>query len=196
MSQIMACYLPSPSHCLNQYWLKIIGIRPNVISKERCKICWLNMIQNHINERYAEMMLWIRIANERRRHIVTPFLIGWARTQNDPLLCICQGKWTNSWRQHNDPSLVSEMVKRLTHWPLARVAVIMVMSRVWIQISVYGLISWARRRWTPHKPFPDKSTLVWVMAWCRQATNGQLGQCLPRSLTWYGTAMSYVNNST
>ena len=32
----------------------------------------------------------------------------------------------------------------------------------------------------------DKSTLVQVMAWCRQATNHYLSQCWPRSLTPYG----------
>ena len=32
----------------------------------------------------------------------------------------------------------------------------------------------------------DKSTLVQVMAWCRQATSHYLSQCWPRSLTPYG----------
>ena len=32
----------------------------------------------------------------------------------------------------------------------------------------------------------DQSTLVQVMAWCRQATNHYLRQCWPRSLTPYG----------
>ena len=32
----------------------------------------------------------------------------------------------------------------------------------------------------------DKSTLVQVMAWCRQATSRCLNQCLPRSLPPYG----------
>ena len=32
----------------------------------------------------------------------------------------------------------------------------------------------------------DKSTLVQVMAWCRQATNHYLNQCWPRSPTSYG----------
>ena len=33
---------------------------------------------------------------------------------------------------------------------------------------------------------PDKSTLVQVMAWCRQATSHYLSQCWPRSLSPYG----------
>ena len=32
----------------------------------------------------------------------------------------------------------------------------------------------------------DKSTLVQVMAWCRQATSHYLSQCWPRSLSPYG----------
>ena len=32
----------------------------------------------------------------------------------------------------------------------------------------------------------DKSTLVQVMAWCRQATSHYLSQCCPRSLSPYG----------
>ena len=32
----------------------------------------------------------------------------------------------------------------------------------------------------------DKSTLVQVMAWCRQATSHYLGQCWPRSISPYG----------
>ena len=40
----------------------------------------------------------------------------------------------------------------------------------------------------------DKSTLVQVMAWCRQATNHYLSQCWPRSLSPYGvTRPQWVN---
>ena len=35
-------------------------------------------------------------------------------------------------------------------------------------------------------PTDDKSTLVQVMAWCRQATSHYLNQCWPRSPTPYG----------
>ena len=42
--------------------------------------------------------------------------------------------------------------------------------------------------WTcPHMSVTyDKSTLVQVMAWCRQATSHYLSQCWPRSLSPYG----------
>ena len=40
--------------------------------------------------------------------------------------------------------------------------------------------------------FPDdQSTLVQVMAWCRQATSHYLSQCWPRSLLAYGVIMSF-----
>ena len=39
--------------------------------------------------------------------------------------------------------------------------------------------------WMPHDLTDDKSTLVQVMAWCRQATSHCLGQCWPRSLSPY-----------
>ena len=38
----------------------------------------------------------------------------------------------------------------------------------------------------------DKSVLVQVMVWCRQATSHYLSQCWPRSLSPYGTTMSYA----
>ena len=40
----------------------------------------------------------------------------------------------------------------------------------------------------------DKSTLVQVMAWCRQATSHYLSQCWPRSMSPYGvTRPQWVN---
>ena len=41
-------------------------------------------------------------------------------------------------------------------------------------------------RWMPQDLTYDKSTLVQVMAWCRQATSHYLSQCWPRSLSPYG----------
>ena len=41
-------------------------------------------------------------------------------------------------------------------------------------------------RWTSLDLSDDKSTLVQVMAWCRQATSHFLNQCWPRSLAPYG----------
>ena len=41
-------------------------------------------------------------------------------------------------------------------------------------------------RWMPQNSTNDKSTLVQVMTWCRQATSHCLSQCWPRSLSPYG----------
>ena len=49
-------------------------------------------------------------------------------------------------------------------------------------------------RWMPQDLTDDKSTLVQVMAWCRQATSHYLNQCWPRSPTPYGvTRPQWVN---
>ena len=43
-------------------------------------------------------------------------------------------------------------------------------------------------RWMPEDLTDDKSTLVLVMAWCRQATSHYLSQCWLSSLSPYGVA--------
>ena len=49
-------------------------------------------------------------------------------------------------------------------------------------------------RWMWQDLTDDKSTLVEVMAWCRQATSHYLNQCWPRSMLPYGvTRPQWVN---
>ena len=49
-------------------------------------------------------------------------------------------------------------------------------------------------RWMPWDLTDDKSTLVQVMAWCRQATSHYLSQCWHRSVSPYGvTRPEWVN---
>ena len=49
-------------------------------------------------------------------------------------------------------------------------------------------------RWMPQDLTYDKSTLVQVMAWCRQATRHYLNQCWPRSMSPNGvTRPQWVN---
>ena len=67
----------------------------------------------------------------------------------------------------------------------------------------FKLISWidtlsnsceTALRSMPQNPSGDKSTLVQVMAWCRQAASHYLSQCCPRSLSPYGvTRPQWVN---
>ena len=48
----------------------------------------------------------------------------------------------------------------------------------------------------PQNPSDDKSTLVQVMAWCRQAASHYLSQCCPKSLSPYGvTRPQWVKQS-
>ena len=67
----------------------------------------------------------------------------------------------------------------------------------------FKLISWidtlsnsceTALRSMPQNPSDDKSTLVQVMAWCRQAASHYLSQCCPKSLSPYGvTRLQWVN---
>ena len=41
-------------------------------------------------------------------------------------------------------------------------------------------------RWVPQNPIDNKSTLVQVMAWCRQATSHYMSLCWPRFISPYG----------
>ena len=52
-------------------------------------------------------------------------------------------------------------------------------------------------RWMPQNTSDGKSTLVQVMAWCRQATSHYLSQCWPRSMLPYDiTRPPWVKQST
>ena len=61
-------------------------------------------------------------------------------------------------------------------------------------IDGWGISYEIALRWMPLDLTDDKSTLVQVMAWCRQATSHYLNQCWPRSLWPYGvTRPQWVN---
>ena len=47
----------------------------------------------------------------------------------------------------------------------------------------WGMSNEIALRWMPLDFAYDKSTLVQVMAWCRQATSHHLSQCWPRSMS-------------
>ena len=52
-------------------------------------------------------------------------------------------------------------------------------------IDGWGISCEIALRWMPLNLTDDKSTLVQVMAWCRQATSHYLSQCWPRSMSPY-----------
>ena len=83
-----------------------------------------------------------------------------------------------------------------THWPLGnldenfRYLIFQIISVIdgWVIFCELAL------RWMSLKLTDDKSTLVQVMAWCRQATSHYLSQCWPRSQSPYGvTRPQWVN---
>ena len=76
----------------------------------------------------------------------------------------------------------------LTHWPLgdcnviSKNAIFNLALLIGILKSSYDNVF----RWMPQDLTDDKSTMVQVMAWCRQATSHYLNQRWPRSPTPYG----------
>ena len=64
-------------------------------------------------------------------------------------------------------------------------------------INGWGISCEIARRWVSLDFTDGQSTLVQVMAWCRQATSHYLSQCWPRSLSPYGiTRPLWVNMSS
>ena len=58
----------------------------------------------------------------------------------------------------------------------------------------WGIYCEIALRWISMNPTDDKSILVQVMAWWRQATSHYLSQCWPRSLSPYGvTRAQWIN---
>ena len=53
----------------------------------------------------------------------------------------------------------------------------------------WGISNEIAFRWMPLDLTEEMSTLVQVMAWCRQATGHYLGQCWPRFMSPYGVTM-------
>ena len=85
----------------------------------------------------------------------------------------------------------------LTHWPLGNFHEILgYLSFQTISVIDGWVISCELAlRWMSLDLTDDKSTLVQVMAWCRQATSHYLSQCWPSSMSPYGvTRPQWVNN--
>ena len=96
---------------------------------------------------------------------------------------------TYIWLQHMFLwCVINISILSLTHWPLGDLNEILAKQFFKI-ISVIG--GWSifceiALRWMPLGLTDDKSTLVQVMAWCRQGTSHYLSQCWPRSMSPYG----------
>ena len=84
----------------------------------------------------------------------------------------------------------------LAHWPLGEFNKILtkIIFRLILVTDGYDISSKIALRWTALDLSDNKSPLVQVMAWCRQATSHYLSQCWPRSLSPYGiTRPQWVN---
>ena len=80
-----------------------------------------------------------------------------------------------------EPSLPHE----LTHWPLGDLDSILkvLFLNLVLLIGIFRSSFDNALRWMSWDLTEDKSTLVQVMAWCRQATTYYLSQCWPRSVS-------------
>ena len=71
----------------------------------------------------------------------------------------------------------------LTHWPLGNLNEILYIFKQILVIYGWGICCEIGLIWMSPYLTNDQSTLVQVMAWCRQATSHYLSQCWPRSLS-------------
>ena len=62
-------------------------------------------------------------------------------------------------------------------------------------VLLIGILYDNALRWMPQNITDDKSTLVQVIAWCRQATSHYLSQCWPKSLSPYNVTWPQWINS-
>ena len=84
---------------------------------------------------------------------------------------------------------------QLTHWPLGDLYAIMNIFNLALLFHIFrSSYSDNALRWMSRDLTEDKSTLVQVMAWCRQAPSHYLSQCWPRSMSLHGvTRPQWVN---
>ena len=112
--------------------------------------------------------------------------MAWRRPGDKPLseprmvsvlthICVTRPQWVNHTKYVCVP-----------HWSLRDLDAILILQ---FSISCYWLVSSYHLRimpWMPRDLTDDKSTLVQVMALCRQATSHYLNQCWSSSMSPYG----------
>ena len=70
----------------------------------------------------------------------------------------------------------------------------LVIFKLTSRVAIFSISCEIALRWMPQDFTDDKSTLVQVMAWCRQASSHYLSQCWPRSMLPNGvTRPQWVN---
>ena len=92
--------------------------------------------------------------------------------------------------------MMSSRANELTYWPpgnFKRNFRHVIFKQI-LMIDGWGISCETALMWMSLDFTDDQSTLVQVMAWCRQATSHYLSQCWPRSLSPYGvTRPQWVN---
>ena len=141
-------------------------------------------------------------ANGRRRYIVTSSLIGWARTQNDPcILCGRTVMCVSIWSSAGQMAALGDIcwLDRMGLWGDLAVGIWHQIQYTWLPHDMEMLSTWLALCEENQVIFKvisvvdgwgifltdDKSTLLQVMTWCRQATSHYLNQCWRRYLTPY-----------
>ena len=80
--------------------------------------------------------------------------------------------------------------RALTHWALIEFTEILdKWFPAFLVINSWCLSCKIALRWMPHNLANEKSTMVRVMVWCRQATSHYMSQCWPRSISSYVVTM-------
>ena len=83
-----------------------------------------------------------------------------------PQYCVTGPRWVNSLAPRRFQLNIRKVIFKLT-----------------LVNGGWGISYEIALRWMPHDLTDDKSTLIQVMAWCRQATSHYLSQCWPRSMS-------------
>ena len=136
-------------------------------------ICWLATT--------AGIILCMLPANERWCCSVTPSLIGWTHTQNDPC------SWWGHIRSRHPVKNARTLSLTLNSLSPGRCEWSKFQTNLkWSMAEGWGISYWIGLRWMSLDLTDDKSTLIQVMAWCHQATSRCLNQCSPKSMLQYG----------
>ena len=149
------------------------------------------MPQNLANERSTldRVMAWCRQATN---HYLSQC---WPRSMLP--YDVTGPQWVNrgwSWtavgaRRHNTQTIINSLAPGRLEWNFGWLS-----FKLISQSDGWGISSEVALRWWSVDLTDDKSTLVQVMAWCRQATSHYLNQCWPSSVTPYGvTRLQWVN---
>ena len=83
-------------------------------------------------------------------------------------------------------TIQAQIVQVIAQWPLGDFSEILDIFKLISVTDGWGISCKSPLRWMPLDLTDDKSTLVPVMVWCRQATSHYLRQCWPRSVSPYG----------